>query len=684
MNNHGRLMLIDGHALVHRAFHALPEDLSSASGEPTNAVLGFVNILLKEIETVNPTHIVLAMDRPSPTFRHQEYAEYKATRPKTPLKLVSQFARVREITDALHIPIYEVDGFEADDVLGTLAAQAERMGVETVILTGDLDALQLVSDSVHVRTPARGFQSTTTYDPAAVRERYGLESSQLPDWKALVGDTSDNIPGVKGIGGKSATQLIAQYGNLENVFSHLDELSPKWREALRGAQEQALQSKHLSQIVCDAPVTIDLERASRAAPDRARLVELFTELSFERLLDRLYAGAFAGQDSENMPVPAEPHSSGQLSLFADEQDQVSGTQQESRSTAVATALELLRETAGVSTTTHTVIVDDEGKLEALKAALQNSERIAFDCETTSTDPLAARLVGLSFANEAGSAWYVPVGHTEGKQLSIETVLDSLRPILENVSLFKIGHNLKYDLNALSQYDVFSNGIGFDTMIAAYLVNQEARGLSLSSLAQTRLGIEMTPIERLIGKGKDQITMDLVPIDTVSDYAGADADVSLQLADRLAVELEEREVTNLFRDIEMPLVPVLAAMEREGVALNTSVLTDMSREMTEVMGRLEVQIFDVAGRAFNINSTQQLSQLLFNQLKLPPGRRTKTGYSTDNEVLESLRGKHTVVDAILEFRQLMKLKNTYVDALPSLINPRTGRVHTDFNQTVAST
>jgi DNA polymerase-1 len=670
-DEHTRLLLVDGHALIHRAYHAMPE-LTTSSGELINAVLGVANVLFKEIEELGPTHVVMAFDRPTPTFRHQAYAGYKATRARTPEPLNSQFERVRQLAAAMSIPIVELDGYEADDVLGTLAQQAEARGIETVIVTGDLDALQLVSDSVHVLTPSRGIGETTRYDPAGVRGRYGIEPEQLPDWKALVGDTSDNIPGVPGIGNKTATELIAKYGSLEGIYAHVHELPAKRRDTLEEGREQAFASRELARIVRDAPVTLELDGSHRNDVNRAELINLLRELEFRQLLDRLQRSTPAPTAAPSLSDGRSPQ---QLTMFSDLPGSGSG-----RQTALATVLA----PAPRASVTETRIVRTEEELEALVGELGSAGQIAVDTETTSTDPLRARLVGLSFAIRPESAWYVPVGHTEGEQLPISRVLDRLRTVLESGQVSKAGHNLKYDYAVLKQHGVLVRGITFDTMIAAYLVNPNIRGLSLSSLALARLNVEMTPIEALIGKGKNQITMDLVDIETTAHYAGDDAAVVIRLVADLAHELQERSQDELFRTVEMPLVPVLADMEMAGVCLDTAVLEQMSREMTEAIGELEGRIYELAGHRFNINSTAQLGQVLFEELELPRGRRTKTGYSTDSEVLENLSGKHEIIDDILEFRQLIKLKNTYVDALPSLINPETGRVHTDFNQTVAAT
>jgi DNA polymerase I len=686
VNDETRVMMVDGHALVHRAFHALPEDLSTSTGEPTNAVLGFTNIVLKEITELKPTHILMAMDRPVPTFRHEKFAAYKATRPATPHPLRVQFQRVREVADALNMTIYELDGYEADDVLGTLAGEADRQGFATVIVTGDLDALQLVSERVHVLTPGRGVSDTTEYDVEAVRARYGINPQQLPDWKALVGDTSDNIPGVRGVGNKTASKLVAQYANLEGIYEHLGELPAKQRELLQAGEEQAYESRELATIVRDAPVELDLEQAQYTGGDHARLIELFRELEFYGLIDRLQ-GTMPRRPA---PVPARPARAGdpeQLGMFGDEADGdvPSAGNGDGRLISTDSLPGLFAETVrDLQSGTETRVVRNLDDLDVLVGELSEVDTFAFDTETTSTDPLRAKLVGLSFATVHRKGWYVPVGHAEGEQLELDLVLKRLRPLLTDPHHGKVGHNLKYDYAVMASYGIAVGGLVFDTMVAAYLANATGRNLSLSALALQKLHLEMIPIEALIGKGKAQITMDQVDIDTVGTYAGEDAAVSLELKGVLQRELQENNLTELFNEVEMPLVRVLADMELIGVKLDTSVLERMSKEMGETIARLESRIYELAGRRFNINSTQQLGQLLFVELKLPSGRRTKTGYSTDNEVLEGLRGKHEIVDQILEYRQLIKLRNTYVDALPTLINPESGRVHTDFNQCVAAT
>jgi DNA polymerase-1 len=509
-----------------------------------------------------------------------------------------------------------------------------------------------------------------------VRERYGVGPKQIPDWKGLVGDTSDNIPGVKGIGPKAATDLLTRFGTVEGIYDHLDGLKPKQRELLEPAHDIAFQGKRLATIIRAVPIDLDLSNCAWNDLDRGRLIDLFRELEFRTMIERVRA-LLPGSGTAGPPPVGIATMPQQLSML----DAV-GFDSEVGGTVVADLLPLGGVDVEGQTETRVVRTGDD--LNALVAALTAAPRYAVDTETTSTDPLHARLVGLSFATEANHAWYVPVGHVSGEQVPLEIVLSTLRPILEDRTKGAVGHNMKYDLEVLQQHGVLLGCLEFDTMIAAFLLNKGERGLSLSDLALRRLRIEMTPIEALIGKGKAQVTMDRVDIDTVAKYAGADADVTFRLEELMRPELVDEGLDALFRDVEMPLVSVLGEMERTGIALDPEVLGVMSVEMSNTIGRLEGEIYELVGRRFNINSTQQLGAIIFGELGLKSGRKTKTGYSTDNEVLEGLRGAHPIVDAVLEYRQLIKLRNTYVDALPVLRDPVTGRIHTDFNQTIAST
>lgn len=637
------LVLIDGHALVHRAYHALPPFSIAKTGEPTGAVYGFASMLLKVLEELKPTHYAIAFDRPTPTFRHLRYEEYKAQRPKAPDDLVAQFKRVRQLVDTFHIPAFEMDGYEADDILGTLARQAAEMGMDAVIVTGDYDTLQLVGPRVRVFAPKGYFSDTILYDEARVRERYGVEPAQVADFKGLKGDPSDNIPGVAGIGDKTATRLVQQFGSMEAIFEHLDDVTPpKLRETLRASKDIALESKHLSLIDCDVPVKLELDACRVTGYDRAQAVELFRELEFASLLSKLPEALAMGRD------------------------------------AAATV-----EIAKVSQPSYSIVNTSEA-LDSLLTRVSAASLLVLDLETTSLDAMRADIVGISLAIAPQEAGYIPVGHRwDGSQLSLDYVLDRLRPILSDSGLPKAAHNANYDLTVLGRYGVAVQNLAFDSMIAAHLLGEKSLGLK--ALAFGRLGIEMTPITALIGTGSNQLTMDKVLVAEAAPYACADADMTLRLCQLLERELKQEEgLWRLFTEVEMPFVPVLVRMQINGVALDTAFLRAMSQELGEEMQRLEAAIYDWVGHHFNINSSQQLAGVLFDELHLPSNKRTKSGYSTDAAVLEGLRSAHPVIGQILDYRQLAKLKSTYIDALPALINPNTGRVHTSFNQTGTTT
>ena len=642
-----KLMLIDGHSLAYRAFFALPVDgFSTSDGELTNAVYGFTMMLLHALQSEKPDYIAVTFDAPAATFRHEEFEEYKAHRPPMQEEMRSQMERIRQVVQTMNIPLFELPGYEADDLIGALAQQATNSEAETVIVTGDNDALQLVSPTVTVMTPggySQRFSDARLYDEEAVRGKYGIDPVLLADYKGLVGDKSDNIPGVTGVGDKTARQLIQRYGTVEKIYEHLEEIdSSRAKRALTGQEEQALLSKRLATIVTDVPISLDLELCRTGDYDRQEVTELFRELEFRSLVQRL-------------PTSEREHPT-QMTFFA--QEPLPAEQ--------------------------SVAVTTEEQLVSLVSELAQASRIAVDVETTSTDAMKADLVGLSFAAQPGHGYYVPVGHllTEGSagQLPMELVADRLRPVLENPRVAKAAHNGKYDLTVLKRHGVEVRGLDFDTMIAAYLLEPSRRGLGLKSLAWSKLGLEMKPITQLIGKGRDQITLAQVSISDTAAYAGADADATLRLVSVLEKELREREQWDLFRDVEMPLVQVLLDMEMAGVALDTGELMKISTTMHQRVVELEGQIQELAGHPFNVSSTQQLGQVLFDELGLPAKAKTKTGYSTRASVLEELKDLHPIIDLILEHRQLTKIKSTYVDALPVLVNRETGRVHTSYNQT----
>jgi DNA polymerase-1 len=659
------LVLIDGHALAYRMFFALPvQGFQTKTGEPTNAVYGFARTLLDILEE-RPDYLAVTFDQ-GLSGRGERYPDYKGTRDKMPDDLRIQLDRIRELVTAFNIPILELDGYEADDVIGSIAPQAEAQGVDVRIITGDRDMLQLLSDHTTVQLPAkRQGNGPEVWDVARFRAEYGLEPAQLVELKGLMGDPSDNIPGVKGVGEKTASKLISEYGSVTGVYEHLDEIKGALREKLAAERDNALLSRELAQIRRDVPVKLDL-KACVAQDYRYEDVErLFRTLEFRSLIDRL-------------PRPQEVHQ--QLSMF-DMQQQVAATRQD---------------------VVDYQVIDTPEALARLAERLKDVSRLAFDVETTSTDQMRARLVGIALALEEARGYYLPVGHIAPnapadrsaqpdlldehtpRQLPLEQVLDALRPALTGAQIAKVGHNAKYDLVVLRRYGVDVSPITFDTMVAEWLSDPSSRNLGLKALAWVRTGVHMTPIEDLIGSGRDQITMDRVPVEKAAAYAAADAAMTLRLMGVLRPELEERQGWKLFTEIEMPLIPVLADMEMAGVLLDVDYLRALSADLGERLSALEQQAYDLSGGygKFNLGSPRQINEVLFDKLRLPTAglRKTTHGFTTEAGTLEALRGLHPIVEVILQWRELSKLKSTYVDALPALVNPETGRVHTNFNQT----
>lgn len=639
-------VLFDGNAIVHRAYHAMEGRPLTVrkTGEVVSAVYGFAQMLLKALGELKPTYCAIAFDKKGPTFRHELYDQYKAHRPPTPEDLISQMERVKDLVLAFNIPIFEVDGYEADDILGTLSLKADGQGVDSVIVTGDADAMQLVSSNIKVLYPKpRGtFSDTLLYDKEAVRQKFGVGPEHIADYKALVGDPSDNIPGVSGIGGKTAVKLIGEFGSVEDIYDHLNQVTPaKLQEKLRDNEDIARKSKVLARIVTDMPLELALDECRLSCYDRERVLKLFQELEFRSLMPK---------------IPQAEGASATVKVGA------SAPSQEDY---------------------HTVTTPAD--LDRLVNRLGEVERFAFDTETTSLNAMTAELVGLSLSPTPGESYYVPVGHVgwgDIAQLPLKEVIDRLKPHLEDTASAKTAHNGKYDMMVLYKYGIKVANLACDTMIAAHLLGE--KGLGLKNLSFTRLGVEMTPIAELIGTGKKQLTMSQVEINRAAKYACADADMTGRLAEMFQPELEGEGLWRLFADVEMPLVPVLMDMERNGIALDKSLMGKMGHRIGEQLLELQRGIYEGVGHQFNINSPRQLGQVLFEELKLPANRRTKEGYSTGAAVLEGLRGAHPAVELILEYRQLAKLKSTYIDALPRLVNPDTGRVHTSFNQTKTAT
>ncbi|MHB1384602.1 MAG: DNA polymerase I [Bellilinea sp.] len=652
------LYLIDGHALAYRTYFALTmtgQRFSTSSGEPTAGTYGFASVLLKLLEQDRPEYLAVAFDT-GKTFRNDIFPEYKATRAKMPDDLRPQIERIREMVDVFGLPRLEMEGAEADDVLGTIARQAVEKGLGVKIITGDRDLLQLVDDRVYVNLAGSKLSEAKDYGPQDVVASLGVRPDQVVDYKALVGDKSDNIPGVTGVGEKTALSLLEKYPTLDEIYAHLDEITGRVHTLLERDREQAYLSRDLATIRTDIAVSLDLEKARTSNLNLPAIEAFFLQMEFKTLVARL-------KKIENQ-VEISPAPRQQLSLFGE-------------------PVQIIGESRGYEL--ETIIVDTPDGLKRLQADLEAAPVIAFDTETTSTDPMRADLVGISLSVRPGQGYYIPLGHADAeKQLSVKQVLEALRPALTDPGKPKAGHNLKYDALVLAQAGLMVSPLSFDTMIAEFLVQPDNYNLGLKDTARKYLGVAMTHIEDLIGKGKNQISMDQVQVAQAAPYAAADAEVSLQLIPLLKTRLEEAGALRLFDEIEMPLVPVLASMEQAGVALDVKFLEEMAVDLKKRLGDIETSIYEQVGFRFNLNSTQQLSKALFDTLKIePPDRRKKTSsghFSTSADVLEGIRKDHPVVSTILDYRELAKLKSTYVDTLPLQVNPRTGRVHTSYNQT----
>ena len=602
------LLLIDGHAMVHRSFRAISANRNltvSTTGEDVTGVYGFASVFIRALNEWQPTHVAVTFDLPTPTFRHERFPEYKAQRPPTPPELRGQFERVKELMRAFAVPVYELTGFEADDVIGTLSKQAEDADVETIILTGDRDTFQLISPMVRVDL-ASGERDRRIVDEAELAERYGgLTAAQQPDFKALVGDKSDNIPGVPAVGEKTAITLLSEYQTLEGIYEHLDDIPQKRvNNNLSANRDAAFEYRVLTTIRRDVPLELDLDACRFGNYQRADVVALMTALEFHTIVGRVPSPDAPGETAtaNGWSAPSEERS----------------------------------HTAAAAGDYRAVSTDDE--LAAMIAALREASAFAFDTESSSTDPMNAELAGLSFAVTGGLAWYVPVGHATGEQLPLEKVLAEVRPLFTEPGFQRCAHNANYDLTLLSNYGIDPNGVvDHDTMIAAHLLGKQRLGLK--PLALEILSTEMTEITELIGRGARQKTFNEVEIADGAPYAAADADCTLQLRERLEVPLEAQGLKSLMSDVELPLVPVLVEMQRAGVKLDAGILHEMSRDLNEQLTQIQTDLFQDIGHSVNINSPKQLSDLLFGELGLPTTRRTKSGYSTDANALESLKGIH---------------------------------------------
>lgn len=633
-----QLYLVDGMAIAYRAYFAFANaPLINSRGEDTGAAFGFANVLVKARREWQPAYLAVVFDTSAPTFRHHRHAAYKATRDKMPEALAAQLLRLRQLAAAMRVPLLELPGYEADDVIGTLAVRAADQGMEVTIVSGDKDFMQLVRPGIRLLSPGRSGADYQPVGDAEVRAKFGVGPEQVIEVLALMGDASDNVPGVPGVGAKTAARLIASWGTVEAVLAQATSVpQPKLRQALLEHAEQARMSRELVTICTQAPVTCDLATLALQEWDAPALAALLRELEFGRLAAQL-------QLEETVPeVAAEaPRASYER-------------------------------------------VDTLARLDALLQLLRARGSFSVDLETTSLDPREAAIVGIALAWGSGQAAYVPVGHAHGHNLDREAVLARLGPLLTDPAMAKWGQNLKYDTSVLALHGIDTQGVAFDAMIADYLLNPGDRAHNLDTLARTHLNYTMQPIEALIGTGKEQRSFAEVDIDQACFYAGEDADMALRLAEKLQPELHQAGLDEVFTRIEMPLVTVLRDMELAGVAIDVEFLSAFSRDLGAQLEQLRTRIWDTAGVEFNLNSTQQLAQVLFEGLGLRPRRKTKTGFSTDVTVLEELAREHPLPALLLDYRELTKLQSTYVDALPALVHPRTGRIHASFNQAVTAT
>ena len=658
MSKKKRLFLIDGSALAYRSYFAfIRNPLINSKGENTSAVFGFTNSILKILKDENPDYIAVVFDTKAPTFRHEIFKDYKSTRAKMPSEMVDQLPRIREVSEGMNLPILEVDGFEADDLMGTLAKKAKAEELEVVLVTGDKDFLQLVDEDIKVLNPKRGGEEPELLDKRGVEEKFGVPPEKVIEVLALMGDASDNIPGIPGIGEKTAVELIKEFGDMEKVLANADKVKRKnIQKSLKEHPDLARLSRRLVIIDTDVPFELDLKKLKRENFNLPKLKELFKELEFTKLL----------QDISSLETKEK---------------------------------------------LDYKIIESEKELEELILDLEKVGEFAIDTETSSLNPIDAELVGISISYKENETFYIPVGHyvrsplsfdrvypersewaqdksavRSEKNLDLSVVIKKFKKILEDEKIRKIGHNLKFDLEIVRRYGIELKGIHFDTMIASYLINPSFRQHNLNYLALEHLDHKMIPISDLIGTGKKQRSFAEVPIKDACLYSCEDADFTLRLKEVFVPKLSLLSLEKLFFEVELPLVEVLAEMEMVGVSIDTPHLKKMSSELSRQLDDLTQKIFDLAGKEFNINSTQQVGKILFEDLKLSPVRKTekKTGESTDIGVLEILAKEHPLPRLLLDYRQLSKLKSTYIDALPVLVNKRTGRIHTSFNQTVTAT
>jgi DNA polymerase-1 len=654
--------IVDGHAVAYRNYFGLPvAGFSTKEGEPTNATYGFTRVLLDILLKYRPKYLAVSFDM-GLSGRDELFEEYKGTREKMPDDLRLQMERIQQMVEAFNIPVLAIEGYEADDIIGTVAKQAEEQGIHVRVITGDRDLLQLLTDNVTVELPSHGRgQPDIVYDIPAFIEKYTVRPDQFVDWKALVGDSSDNIPGVAGIGQKTATSLLLEFETLNGIYESIELLKGSTKQKLIDGRELAYLSQELATIQRDAPITLALDACVAHDYDSEIVLELFRTLEFRGFADRLMESL--------TPTTQSMFESDDFGAGSDED---------------------FAPPPKVEGLVETIVVYDQTGLDALVETLNNAAAITWDVETTSVDQMQAELVGIALATNGDIGYYVPVGHQSGKQLPLKTVIDALRPPLTNPNVPKYAHNAAYDMVVMQRYGIEVAPVTFDTMIAEWLRDPISKHLGLKNLALHELSVYMTPIKELIGTGKKQKTMDMVAVQDAAPYAAADAAITHRLVERLNDDLVKQGLDTLYQTLEIPLVPVISAMEQVGVVLDVAFLRDMSKRLDKQLEDLTQEIYGLSGGygEFNINSPKQLNDVLFGKLGLSVSglKKTTHGYSTDAGTLEQLKQdtEHPIIIHILDYRELSKLKSTYVDALPELVNPHTGRVHTSYNQTGTAT
>ncbi|MBN8702850.1 MAG: DNA polymerase I [Bacteroidetes bacterium] len=672
-----KLFLLDAFALIYRAYFAFSNNHRvNSKGLNTSAILGFTNTLLDVLKKEKPTHIAVVFDTSAPTERHTSFAAYKAHREEMPEDLSKSIPYIIKLIEGFNIPVIAKDGFEADDVIGTLAKKAEQQGFVTYMMTPDKDYGQLVSENILMYKPARMGNGAEILGPAEICKRWDIQHvDQVIEILGLMGDSVDNIPGIPGVGEKTAIQLIKDFGTIDNLLVNTDKLKGKLKEKVELNKDLALLSKKLATIICDVPVDLEEDKLILTEPNREALKELFTELELRRLA-QLILGEEITSDSTNT-TSADTKNEGQVDLFGNAvvtQNVTTAELEEDAQTNYKTILD----------TTHSyTIIDTTEKYAELANQLQQQPSFCFDTETTSLDVKDAELVGMSFCFKEFEAYYIPI---PANKEQAQQIVDFFKPAFSNENSIKVAQNIKYDLSVLRNYGVEIKGKIFDTMVAHFLIQPDMRH-GMDVLAETYLNYSTVKIDTLIGKkGKDQLSMRSVPIKQIAEYAAEDADITFQLKNKFEPMLAQANITDLFEKIEIPLIPVLSAMEREGIKIDINALHEYSKELGIEIAKIDAEIQQLAGTSFNVSSPKQVGDILFEVLKIvEKPQKTKTGqYATSEDVLIKLVGKHAIVEKILDYRELQKLKNTYVDTLPELIHPNTGRIHTSFNQVVAVT